>query len=241
MAYLFDGVDDRVEFSKGALAGYAVGAITIAMFFKRAATGAFDYGPGAYDSAGTGWRVNLYIGDTDTVGVRVNATSRTALAGSVTSTALWYLAAVTWAGAGTTPRMHLHDGTSWTHANASSTIASNYTLVAGDRLFFGGASSIAFGGDVVCAGIKKADSNDAAIETLTRTAFQSWRDFAFDWLVGFDSSLEAAGVLQDQSTVGTGDEIAITGTAPASDPPGWAWTGSGGGGSTFVPQIAIVT
>jgi hypothetical protein len=78
-------------------------------------------------------------------------------------------------------------------------------------------------GDVVCAGIKKADSTDLQVETLSRTLFSAWKAFGFDWLIGFDTSLQSAGVLQDQASPGTGDEISKTGTSVVSDPPGWLW------------------
>ena len=46
-------------------------------------------------------------------------------------------------------------------------------------------------------------------------------DFGFDWLIGFESSLEAAGTLQDLATPGTGDETSDVGTSVVSDPAGW--------------------
>ena len=99
------------------------------------------------------------------------------------------------------------------------------------------AASTAIAGDVVCTGIKKANSSDAAIETLSRTAWSAWVAFGFDWLIGFDSSLESAGILQDQGAAGTGDETSISGTSAVADPAGWSW--SAVAPSTFVPQIVI--
>ena len=61
------------------------------------------------------------------------------------------------------------------------------------------------------------------MQALSRTSFAAWLAFGFDWLVGFDTSLQLAGKLQDQAAPGTGDEPAKSGTSVVSDPPGWTW------------------
>jgi hypothetical protein len=145
------------------------------------------------------------------------------------STSTWYLLVATYAGGGASPRFHVHDGTSWNHAvTASPGAADIAAILAGDRLRVGisGSGSQPLSGDVVCCGIKKSNSSDATVETLTRTAFSDWQAFGFDWLIGFDSSKEAAGILQDQASPGTGDETAISGTSQVSDPAGWSWAGA---------------
>jgi hypothetical protein len=218
VSYRFDGVDDQVSFSAAPLNGYANGAITIACFLKRNVLSTFDDVVGVFDSGG-GIRVAVYVNTSNQMVVyrSVNGTS----SASISSTSIWYLIAVTFNSGGGS-RYHIHDGTSWTHAGAAS--HSSVAIGATDKIIVSSALTADFmAADVVCAGIKKSDSSDATIETLSRTDFSAWQAFGFDWLAGFDTSLQAAGVLQDQATPGTGDETAKTGTTVVSDPPGWTW------------------
>jgi len=222
MAYRFTSATGaRVKFAISPLQGYTFGAGTFAAFLKRSATGlgvAQAFIPLTDSSNGN--KVLFYFGNDDTIRVLC---SSNVTDGTVNDTTNWLLLAVSFPASGTA-RFHIHNGTSWAHTNASS-VGSIAVIGATDKLLVGCKDdlSLGFDGDIVCAGIKKANSTDGQIETLTRTAFQSWRDFGFDWLIGFDSSQESAGILQDQASPGTGDEIAITSTSAVSDPAGWAW------------------
>jgi hypothetical protein len=245
MAYRFDGVDDYVRFDIAPLNGYTIGPVTIAAFFKRRTVGATagrDRIIRITPAAGTPLLSLLEVNDVNGLSLIVGSNQSSALSGVLNSTSVWYLAVATWVGtASSVARLHVHDGSSWTHANSAVTISPGAAISGTGILtvaqLVGDVWS--FDGDIVCAGIKKADSTDMQVETLSPTAWSAWTGFGFDWLIGFDSSLESAGVLQDQGTAGTGDETAILGTSAVSDPPGWAWTG--GGASTFVPQISIIT
>jgi uncharacterized membrane protein len=225
VAYRFDGSDDNVEFASAPFTGYLFGAVTMAVFLKRNSISTNDmllY----FSNAGGSDRTNLRLKSSNVLSLERIGGGPADSTATVTDTTKWYLLVATVAAGTSTPRFHIHDGTSWTHQNGSNTIGDTTAgaMVGTDKLFFSQPySSIAAGADLVCAGIKKADSTDGQVETLSRTAFQSWRSFGFDWLIGFDSSLESAGILQDQATPGTGDEVAITGTTAVSDPPGWAW------------------
>jgi hypothetical protein len=75
-------------------------------------------------------------------------------------------------------------------------------------------------GDMVCAGVKKSDSTDLAVETLSRTSFTAWTGFGFEWLAGFQA---AGSPVVNRSNPGTGDETARTSVSLVSDPPGWVW------------------
>ena len=227
MAYNFASTN-RVEFAITPFTGTTFGAMTMAIYLRRAAVSSLDALINFTTSA-LGDLTYLTIQSAGNLPSSLRGSTGTATTPSTTvlnSTSTWYLLAVTYAaGAGVTPRFHLHNGTSWAHENAVGTLPDAAALVGSDRLIVGSQFSAAsFVGDIVCCGVKKANSTDVTIETLSRTSFQSWRDFGFDWLIGFDSSLEAAGILQDQASPGTGDEIAISGTTPVADPAGWAWT-----------------
>lgn len=226
MAYRFTPTSNYVRFAPAPFTGYTFGAVTMACLVKRSSSGGsvFDILVGIIDAALNFWRTELtVIADQLNMGANVTSAQPTA---AVTGTTAWYTCVCTWSGSGA-PRLHVHNGSSWVHENGANSITAT-AAVGGTDIFtvsntFGGTNSL--GGDVVCAGIKKASSSDVTVETLTQTAFQSWRNFGFDWLVGFDTSLQAAGLLQDQASPGTGNETSKVGTSVVSDPPGWSWTG----------------
>lgn len=220
MAYRFNGTSNNIFFSAAPLNSYSNGAITLAIYLKRTALSTFDDLLGIFDSS-SGIRAALYASSSNAMTVYRSVNGNTGP--TLGSTTAWYLLAVTFNASGNY-RYHVHDGSSWSHT-AAGVLSSVAIASSGDRI--GISTSIAagfFAGDVVCAGIKKSDSADATIETLSRTSFDVWRGFGFDWLVGFDTSLQSAGVLQDQATPGTGDQISINGTSVVSDPPSWSWT-----------------
>jgi hypothetical protein len=239
MTYLLDGVADRIEFAIAPLNGYVAGPVTVAMFFKLSTLATGDYGPLVTDSGFSQYRLAMAVQGDKTVRLERDGVGSGNVSILVDSTSKWYLAAVTWTGATSAPRVHLHDGTAWAHGNAPSNLSSDYTILGTDRLVFGSMyASGAFSGSVVCAGIKKTNSADLQVETLSRTSFQTWKAFGFDWLVGFDSSLVSGGLLQDQASPGTGDQVAITGTSVVADPPGWSFAG---GGTTTAFEATLVT
>lgn len=223
MAYRFNGTTDIVEFAIAPFSGYTFGALTWAALVKRNTVGgAQNQNMIAFTDSGNNsqlrWRFTAANAQ-DISGAGANAFD-----GSFASTSLYYIVAVTSAGiTASAIRFHSHNETSWTHTDTSA-LGGSVAIAGTDRLKIGTRSiSDWFNGDIVCMGIKKGDSTDAAIQTLSRTAFGAWRSFGFDWLVGFDTSLKSGGLLQDQASPGTGDQIAITGTSLVSDPPGWAW------------------
>jgi hypothetical protein len=222
MAYRFNGSSDYVEFAIAPLSGAPVGPLTFAYLMKRSATSLTRTVARLTNASLTSrWEWNIHssgvLRTTDEAGTPANGTK------VLNSTSLWYMVAVTMpAGATAIPRNHIHDETSWTHEAGGGTLTRIASIAAGDRLRVAQSTAL-FAGDIVCVGIKKADSTDLQIEALSRTLFSAWTSFGFDWLIGFDTSLQSAGVLQDQASLGTGDQIAISGTSVVSDPPGWAW------------------
>jgi PKD repeat protein len=222
MSYRFNGTSDYVEFALGPLASYTLGPVTMAAFVRNNSDPTGDHALMAFTNSGLTIKF-LYRFTGGELQLNNPAVGASGTALTLTSTSLFYLAVVSWAGGAALPRFHVHNGTSWTHVNGVGTLG-NYTLTAGDRFRVGAWSANFLPGDLVCAGIKKGDSTDLQVQALTRTAFSDWRAFGFDWLVGFDPSLVSGGLLQDQGAAGTGDELSRSGTSLVSDPSGWAWT-----------------
>src|SRR4029077_8174102 len=194
MAYRFNGSGDRVEFALGPFNGHTFGAWTMAIFYKRADTFSGRVLGGFTTSAD---QERFFI-DYVSGALRLNSDSGNLTATSSqtpNNTSLWYLSVVTWAGGAGTARFHVHDGTSWVHADAAAGSAANTAITATDKLKVATRNPLAntTAMDVVCVGIKMADCTDGQVQTLTRTAFADWRAFGFDWLIGFDTSLQTAG------------------------------------------------
>jgi hypothetical protein len=228
VAYRFNGTSDFVKFAIAPLSGYSVGPVTMALLFKRNTLATFDVGISVINSGFSAHRALIWVTSGNRPRFSAAGLSDSSSASLlINDTSKWYLFVATWAGTGTPGRFHIHDGTSWVHGDGTANITGSGTVGGTDVL----SVSSAYGadwmaGDVVCAGIKKATRTDGQVETLSPTSFQAWRDFGFDWLIGFDSSLESAGILQDQASPGTGDESSISGTSAVADPPGWSWTGA---------------
>jgi PKD domain len=223
MAYRFAGSSDFVEFAAAPLVG-SLDPVTVAIFWLRNPVGGGDTAV-SFNSSTLTTRGDFRVAS-DNKPYWFDGSNFPNGPQVMGSNTTYYLLVFTKpAGSAVASRFHVHDGTSWNHAAGTATVAP-ITLVSGDKLRVGISDTTfnPFVGDIVCVGIKKADSADLAVETLSRTAFSAWRAFGFDWLIGFDSSLVTAGVLQDQATAGTGDETTRSGTSLVSDPAGWAWT-----------------
>lgn len=217
MAYRFTTAgQSRVQFGIGALSGYTFGPLTFAVFVKRANTTNYHALLGIWNNAGSTvkdeLRANSGASGGDTI--QTNPTTGTDYA-RTWNTSVWTLLVVTVSNAGV-PRFHFNESGTWTHAarTGGATTAASSVIAVDDGLFVGAPGP--WGGeypdaDIVCAGIKKSDTADLAIEALSRTDFTTWQSFGFDWLVGFDAiSTRPA-------------EIARNSVTLVADPPGWAW------------------
>jgi hypothetical protein len=222
MAYRFASPpDDWVQFAATPLVG-SLDAVTVAAFLLRSSIGSSDTIV-SFNSSALALRGDLRLAS-DNKPYWFDGSNFPNGTQLVNSTSTYYLVAFTKPAGSATPRFHVHNGTSWSHV-AGSSVAAAFTIVSGDKLrvAINDTTSNPLGGDIVCVGVKKADSADLTIENLSRTAFSAWQSFGFDWLIGFDSSFVSGGVLQDQGAAGTGDETVRSGTTLVSDPAGWAW------------------
>lgn len=222
MAYRFDGSTGYVAYSAAPFTGYVFGAFTAAALVKRNAVGSLPYL--AFTTSGFGTRIGLSLESV----MRLNMTGFTDGTVATTSTTVWYLAVTTFAGGAAMPRFHLHDGTSWSHANPLSENATDISAIVGtDKIVVGWDGGTFAGIDVTCAGIKKGSSTDLQVETLSPTSFPSWQAFGFDWLTRFD----AVGTRTNLANLGTGDETARVDTSLVTDPPGFGAAAKG----SFLP------
>lgn len=233
MAYRIATNADNVEFDKTPFNGYTLGGFTAAALLKRNTLSTLQRALFVSDLSFPYFALGFDTSNNGLLSGRAGST-RTVTGGSPNSTTPWYLLCFSGNGAAT-PRCHLHDGTSWTHSNGSTTFGA-VAFGSTHRVWLSPPSG--WGGeylkaDVVCMGFKKTDSVDLTVETLTPTSFSSWQAFGFDWLIGFD----AAGTRINQGGGSGGGEIARTGTSLVSDPAGWSWAPAA---APFTPQITIV-
>jgi hypothetical protein len=234
MAYRLAGTTPYVKFAIAPFSGYQFGPCTFAILMKRNVLSTDDWVMYIESSGGSG-RIYLHPFSDNSLQLNRGGSDSTTGSGVVASTSLWYLLVATTSGGSNIARFHVYDGTSWTHSNGSGGAANTPSLPGTDLMYVGAPyAGIAVAIDVVCAGIKKSDRTDLQVETLSSTSFATWTGFGFDWLAGFDTSLESGGKLQDQATPGTGDEVTRTGTITTgvTDPPGWSWSGGGGAAPT---------
>jgi hypothetical protein len=222
MAYRFSGTNSWMQFAINVLSGYTFGPVTAAAFLRPAVVAtqhllvvenlssqeSFQYAlnsPGNKPSLGYG------------------ATGNTSLSAiTPTNTSLWYLVVATASGSGSPARFHVHDGTSWTHADATLNLDLSALVAGTDKLYVSapadfGSSYLSV--DMVCCGIKKANSTDLQVEALNGLSFSSWTGFGFDWLLRFDNVAARTNV----ANPGTGDEITRNNVTLVADPPGWVW------------------
>jgi len=240
MAYRFNGTSDFVEFALGPFTSHTFGAFTWAALFKRNGLASVRAIVSFNDSTNATALTYLRFASTDVLQWLDNSAGSSGGGTTMNSTAVWYIAVGTRAAGATTIRVHVWDGSTWNHAAGTGAIT-DVVLGTTNRLRVGDRANVSkLTADLVCVGIKKTDSADLTVETLNATAFSSWTGFGFDWLIGFDTSLQTAGALQDQATPGTGDQTAISGTTVVSDPPGWTWAGGGGGGPVYVPRVIVI-
>lgn len=228
MAYNFTAAgESEIGFSVAPIDSYLAGPVTLAWYLRRNAIS--NQNGLSLANSGKAVRFGMNLRGTGVIRAQIGGTAIDSPA-TFSSTSVWYLMVVTWAGGSSDVRFHVHDGTSWSHANGGGSGPGNLTVASTDTMRIQALTA-----DVVCAGLKKTNASDAACETLSRTSFQAWADFAFDWLIGFD----AIGTRNDQASPGTGDETDRFGVSLSSDPAGWSWT-LGPPPSTFVPKIIVI-
>jgi hypothetical protein len=228
MAYRFvASSSSRVLYGIGPLSGWTPGPFTFAFLVKRANTTAAHSWLGIFSAPGSSSKMHamsLTSGNGDRL-TRLNEAWTSGVSPQAWSTTAWTLLVITSAGAGSPVRFHRNEGAGWTHGNANNgnllwadiaTLLSNDQIAVSPPAGWGGEYLDA---DVVCAGIKKGDSSDSQIETLSVNYFTKWQAFGFDWLTKFDT----IGTRTNLSNPGSGDETLRTSVSLVADPTGWDW------------------
>lgn len=235
----FDGTDDVITCSIGAMSAQDSGPITIIVLVRRKATNemvpmalhassgpASDRGRSALDmDAGDSYMIN-------DVGF--------AAAGFAFDNDTWLIGAVSKAAGTVAPRFHkyVYATTTWTRANSGGTMADGGAPGASGTLRFGQwGTGLFFNGYIAAGAIYNQVLSDATLDGMTATA-QSWLDTGpvGMWLL---NQVATTTPLSDATGNGA-NETAIVGTTVVTgdDPPGFDF--SLGGGVVSRPRELIV-
>jgi len=218
----FDGVDDFITTAVGAC-NFAFGPATFAAIVRWTDDTHNSSPGGGFDGAASdqvAWTLGVSNSGsgiprrlmlvTDNLGGFAAAASLTLTIGDS-----WALIAVTKASGTVAPRFHKYvfSSTTWTHENSGSTIGNG--PAATNRLQLGlgndGGAQYFWEGDILISGLWNSVLSDGQLEGMTATA-QSWLDLSPSGLWYFNQTATTDPVL-DQSSAGTADQTAITGTA----------------------------
>jgi hypothetical protein len=217
----FDGIDDQITLSTGALASVDGGPITVAAIVKLAAVDGAVFWAGSTSAqadrrfaveASTTWFYDTSSGNFQS------------LFGASTAEN-WTVIAATKADGTSTPRGHKYVfGTGvWSHVNAAGTLvdAGSGPGAGGVLLLSGGGTSVVLSGRLAVVGVWTSALSDGEIERLNRS-LQAWRDLLPAALWRLD---QAAVTPLVDLTGGGANETAIVGTnvVVGDDPPGFAF------------------
>lgn len=219
MSRAFDGVDDFIQFSTGAVAAVDGGPITLAIILKAKNTA------GAGIFAGTSvsnvvWSMELFGG-----------TWFASYNGGVSSLygvrdEEWVLLAFTKASGSDTPREHeyRYNTDTWAHAASASAVNDGGVPGAGGVLTVARWSTAYLEGNIAVAGIWSSVLSDGDLETLTEQ-LSAWEDLSPAVLWAFNQD-DVGDPVQDL-TGGGANQTAITGTTVSADePPGFSYGGA---------------
>lgn len=234
MARFFDGTDDRINFSAGALAGVHAWGL-VAVLIKRASAGGSSWRCPLYTGNGglSNWGLSFDIstGNTAWFGIGTGqATGSTAL----NATDRWYLVVLRKASGTVAPLSSVWNSSTNTWSHQTLTAFANGTVPTVNQAVMGSfQGSDFFHGDiaaVLCA--RGWAPNDATVEGL------GLEDLASNWetAAGFATAGAALWIPGDTPTStplvdltgGGADQSGITGTTVSSDPVGWYDLGGGG-------------
>lgn len=218
---LFDGTNDYILSNTGAdmsMTALTMGAMVYIDSYAAAGGGVIistDNGSGA--SA----RLLIGVGGTnDFWFYSFPAASSAYVDGGLGAEDAWYLLFMTKAAGSVTPRSHIFDGTTWSHADCSSgTTTQPDPTSTVSRLFLGifDTTSSPFNGQIATCGIWAEDTNDATIETYTNyttlAAKSNKRFFT-------DRSLINGGTMAD-SGVGNSETSRVGATVGTQHVPAW--------------------
>lgn len=214
MPRTFDGVDDNIVLSLGAL-GFAFGPGTIAAIVKRSADSTANSQMILHVGVSTGARYGLYISTTNILTLRTDTLSRAAPAGIDTCLVAdgWLLVAATKAAGTVNRRYHRYEYATgvWQHAtDIGTTQPSSSVPTTNANIGSDWNPSSFFQGDIAATGACNAEFTDSQIEALAYS-LPAWFAVQPNGLWLLDQALTTQKV-NDRSGGGA-DESAITGTS----------------------------
>lgn len=226
----FDGVDDFITLSLGNCASLGGGAVTVAAIVKITQ---MDGPPFFLGGGGLGTRLTLNPFSSQwQAATHLDFFVNVVPISNPGDLNQWRLIAFTKASGTVAPRGHEFefDTSTWSHANAGSTLP-NATTTASvmylGRLFQDSGVADFLPGRLAVVGVWDSALTDTQIETL-ETALQNWVDLSPVGLWALNQASVATPV--EDLTVGNADQTAITGTTviTGDDPPGFNFTLGGG-------------
>lgn len=211
MPRTFDGVDDFVTLSLGAL-GFAFGPGTVAAIIKRSADSSIDELLYAGVSSTARWALTL--GSANNIVLRTNNTSAASGAGIDSCLAAdgWLLVAATKATGTVAPRFHRYEYATgvWQHANSATSIADSSVPITNAFIGATHAGANPFAGDGDVKGAWDVVLTDAQIEAMAYS-LPAWFQVQPKGLWLLDQAI--TGQLINDRSGGGANESAITGTA----------------------------
>lgn len=219
----FDGTDDQIQISLGAIPTTPTAPFTMAVIFKRHSSSTGNDSPIQIIGSG-GSEANLLYVTSAGVPTWYNNTADSQPAAMTLGLDEWWYFAVDKANGTVAPRFHSYRyGTGvWQHVVGATALANSPSLATG-HVKLGGAGSNALMGWILAAGFWDVVLSDAEHEALELT-FATWDDAPVgDALWRLDQANVADDVL-DQ-TAGGANENSITGTTVESVvyPTGWVF------------------
>lgn len=212
MARTFDGSDDVIHCSIGALTGRTA-AGTFAGIVRRTNDTAFHTIVGLHNSAGTN-TLYFQISPTDLLVLGSSGGEATSTLTVLTSSS-WVLVAVTKASGSATPRFHrlVYSTNVWTHEAGSGAITDGGSPGAGGTFRTAWQTGDLFQGDIAAIGIWPSALSDSQVEALAYS-LAHWHAVAPQAMWVFDQSATMQSVLD--WTGGGANQSSLTGTAVAT-------------------------
>lgn len=211
----FDGSDDFVTLSIGAIPSFTFGAMWCLVWSADFTPATVRHCVAVGDNGSVANSVTLGVSTTGNV--RVVNNGSTARSGAVVLTdSRWHIIGFGKATGTATPRLHIWDPISgWQHENASGTQANNADTHDIASIGAGTLGGGPFGGRIAAAAIKQGDAlSDATFETFSEGVGAWWKATPSAlWILDQSVTTE---VIRDE-TGGGANESALTGTTVQTD------------------------
>lgn len=207
MARTFDGVDDKITLSLGAL-GFSFGPGTVAAIVRWVTSGGTD----TIFSVGTGSTGFAFGYNPASISLEAVVDSSGSTSGQALTSGSWYLVAMTKDTGTVAPRLHRYDYAANTHShvNGGSTLANTTPATQaqiGERF---SASALYWSGDIAVVGCWNVVLTDAQVEAMAFSLL-AWYQVQPKGLWVLDQA--STGMKVNDLTGGGANESSLVGTA----------------------------